>query len=103
LDDIYTASSGTVTVTYLGDDVSVNYTSTWDPIDVAATLVNNINTDNDIQLTATVENYSNATVRVTEKRTGDEYNDNPVYLNDSKRSNHIKLSDSVIYLGGGSD
>lgn len=98
LDDIYTASSGTVTVTYLGDDVSVNYSSTWDPLDVAATLVNNINNDNDIKLDATVIDYSNAIVRVEEERTGSQYEGNPVYLNDNKRSNHIKLSDSVIYL-----
>lgn len=98
MDDIYTASSGTVTVTYLGDDVSVNYSSTWDPLDVAATLVNNINNDNDIKLDATVIDYSNAIVRVEEERTGSQYEGNPVYLNDNKRSNHIKLSDSVIYL-----
>lgn len=103
LSDSYTASSGTVTVTYLGDDVSVNYTSTWDPIDVAATLVNNINNDNDIKLDATVVNYSTAEVEVREERTGSQYNGNPVYLNDSIRSNHIKLSDSVINLADGED
>lgn len=98
LDDIYSAAGGSVTVTYLGEQVSTNYTSTWTPLSVAATLALNINNDDDIQLYATVVDYSKAEVRVRERRTGSQYIGNPVYLSDSNSTNHIKLSDSVIYL-----
>lgn len=101
LDDFYSASGGNITVTYLGEQVVTNYSSTWESFDVAATIASDINNDNDIQLYATIPDYSEPKVRVRERRTGSQYNGNPVYLSDSNSTNHIKLSDNVIYLSGG--
>lgn len=103
LDDLYSASSGTITVTYLGEQVVTNYPSILDAFAVAATVASDINNDDDIQLNATIPDYSEPKIRIRERRTGAQYNGNPVYLSDSNSTNHIKLSDSVIYLTDGED
>lgn len=57
-------SSGSVSVTYENEKVTVYYSSTWTPQDVANTFNYNINNDPDIDLTSSVD-YSTATLTLT--------------------------------------
>lgn len=102
--DIYSAADGTITVEYLGEEVSIDYKSSWSLQDIAGTLCLAIKDDEDIEILATNINYfPEPSIRVRERRDGAQYNGNPVYLSDSNSTNHVKLSHSVIYLTGGED
>lgn len=100
---ISTPTTGSVTVTYLGEQVTTNFTSTWSVTTLAVNIAQDINTDPDIQLYATVPDYSEGLVRVRERRTGAEYNGNPVYINDNNQYAHLKVIEQVVYLQGGED
>lgn len=102
-DNIYSPTTGSVTVTYLGEQVTTNFTSTWSVTTLAVNIAQDINTDPDIQLYATVPDYSEGLVRVRERRTGAEYNGNPVYINDNNQYAHLKVIEQVVYLQGGED
>lgn len=94
-----TPTSGSVTVQYLGEQVTTNYTSSWNAYAVANTIGSNINNDSDIDLTATV---NGTTVTVTEKRDGCAYNGNSVYVSHTNGT-HITVNNDVFIMTGGED
>ncbi len=90
-------ANGSVTVQYLGEQVTTNYTSTWNAYAVANTISSNINNDSNIQLTATVNGTS---VIVTEKRDGCERNGNNVYVSHTNGT-HITVNNDTFLMAGG--
>lgn len=92
-------SSGSVTVTYQGIQVTTNYTSSWNTIAVANTISHNINNNSNIQLTATV---NGSTVRLTEKRDGCAYNGNLVSVSHTNGT-HITVNSDSFYMADGHD
>lgn len=92
--------SGSITVQYLGEQVTTNYSSGQSASTVAYSIYGNINNDPDIQLTATVP--SSGKVLLTEKREGCEHNGNSVYVSHSNGT-HISVNNDTFIMTGGED
>lgn len=92
-------AGGSVTVKYLGVQITTSYSGTWDKYAVAHTISSNINNNSNIQLTASV---NGSTVRITEKRDGCTYNGNPVYVSHTNGT-HISVNDDTFHMANGHD
>lgn len=92
-------ANGSVTVNYLGVQVTTNYTSSWNAIAVANTIANNINNNSNIKVSATV---SGTTVRLKEKRDGCNYNGNMVAVSHTNGT-HITVNNDTFYMKDGHD
>ncbi|MEX0596199.1 MAG: hypothetical protein WD512_06830, partial [Candidatus Paceibacterota bacterium] len=86
-------SSGTLEVTYGIETVSVFVGTSDTPSDMATAIVNAINADNNIQVTATLQGES---FFLTEKRTGSEYNGLPIYVQSVGAGDILRDPDTLL-------
>lgn len=93
-------SSGSLIIHYEGESVQVNYTSAMSTMNVASAIRAEINSDNDIQVVASLS--GSADVILTEKRPGSIHNGNMVEI-DVIGFNHITVSGDTFFMSGGTN